>query len=424
MICDYWRDMKAKKYFHIGILLSPVDSLPIFQGISMYAPYLAVLSFFIFYLKSNKCLHELKYGTIPFLIALFITFTLIYSFYKGLFIYHDFKGFYNYSVQLVIAIILYKSFNCYFESLSDSYYIETFADCFIKYSLPIILIGILEIILLPFKNLYSSIMSVFSWRFTDRLQLVSGEPAWASRFILSFISFIPLANFKRHKKDYLLIISLLILLFTGSTLGIICVLVYFITAYVTKKNILYCCLIILFGLLVTPIIYNNLNDYTKSRIELLSKLDSSDVETLAVNAGSGSVMARLGNPVLAVSMGNDNFLLGVGGGYYYINHYKYMNRVFPNALFIKNIYETGTTPKNLFARIYAETGIIGISIVILALIWLYNNKIHNNLLRGIYITMILLTLNFDSLFHIYPLLLFCFLLNIPTRNKITICAEH
>lgn len=405
-------------------MLSPVDSLPLFQGISMYAPYLAVLSFFIFYLKSTKYLRQSKYRTIPFLIALFITFTLIYSFYKGLFIYHDFKGFYNYSVQLIIAIILYKSFNCYFKSLSNSYYIETFADCFIKYSFPIILIGVLEMILLPFKNLYSSVMSIFSWRFTDRLQLVSGEPAWASRFILTFISFIPLANFEHKKKNYLLILALLILLFTGSTLGIICVIVYFIIAYITQKNILYGCLIILLGLLASPIIYNQLNDYTKARIELLSKLDSSDVETLAVSAGSGSVMARLGNPVLAINMGNDNFLFGVGGGYYYINHYKYMDRVFPNALNIKNIYETGTTPKNLFARIYAETGFLGISIVILALIWLYNNKIHNNLLRGIYFSMILLTLNFDSLFHIYPLMLFCFLLNIPSQNQITTHTEH
>ena len=214
------------------------------------------------------------------------------------------------------------------------------------------------------------------------------------------------------------LISLLLLFATGSTLGIICVGIYYGNNLSNEQYIKYYALVFIIFLMIAPTLYNNLNNYTKERIELLCQLNSTDIETLAVSAGSGSVMARLGNPILASYMGIDNLIFGVGGGYYYYHHYDYLEKYFPKALNIKNVYETGTTAKNLFARIFAETGIIGLGVLIWILIWIYKFKVRNNIfLCGIFTAMLLLTLNFDNLFHIYPLLLFCFLLNIPYTIK-------
>lgn len=410
--------MRTKFFFNLGILLSSFDSLPFFKGFSMYSPYLSILCFTIYYLNSTPSPYQYKFQPRTFLILLFILSTVLISLFKGLFLYHDIKGFINYFIQIVIAVILYKSFNHYFQSLPIEKYTDIFSKSFITYSFPVIAIGIFEIFVFPIKSIYSSLMSILSWRYTmDRIQLASGEPAWASRFILTFISILPFAHLKKNIKLYLTIISIILLIFTGSTLGISCVLIYYIITYFKRKNFGYLLIATLFFIISAPIIYTQLSDYTKARIEVLSNLGSSDIETIAVNAGSGSVMARLGNPLLAMYMGTDNLLFGVGGGYYYKYHYEYLSKIFPNALWLSNINETGTTPKNLFARIFAETGIIGIVVFISVLIWLYKRKIHNNFLRGIFTAMILLTLNFDSLFHIYPLLLFCFLYNFPPTNK-------
>lgn len=410
--------MKAKMFFNLGILFSSFDSLPFFAGFSMYSPYVSVFCFIIYYIYSSSNLYSFKFQQNKFLILLFIIVTILFSLFKGIFIYHDIKGFVNYFIQIIIAILLYKSFNQYFQTLPSKSYLESFSKTFIKYSLPVIVIGIIEVLTLPIKPIFNSLMSVLSWRHTlDRIQLASGEPAWASRFILTFLSILPFAHLKNKKKVYLTIISIILLIFTGSTLGIICVIIYYFITYFKRRNIKYILFFTLFFIVSAPLIYSNLNGYTKARIELLSNLGTSDIETLAVSAGSGSVMARLGNPVLAIYMGVDNLLMGVGGGYFYQNHFDYLSKIFPSALSISNITETGTTPKNLFTRIFAETGLIGILILIIILRRLYKNKIYNNLLKGVFISMILLTLNFDSLFHIYPLLIFCFLYNLPSQDK-------
>ena len=411
--------MKTNRYFYCGLVLSSLDSFPLFSSISTYSPYLSVIFFAIYYITTSKNILNFKFTKNNFIILIIILFALIYSLYNGLFIYYDIGGFTIFSVQLLIAIILYKSFNCYFKNLPKIDYIKTFAQNFIKFSIPIIIIGLIEILFFPFKNIYSSLLSIIEWRVTmERIQLVSGEPAWATRFLLTFIALIPLAKFSRKKHITLTLISLLLLFATGSTLGIICVGIYYGITYFNKQYIKYYALVFIIFLMIAPTLYNNLNNYTKERIELLCQLNSTDIETLAVSAGSGSVMARLGNPILASYMGIDNLIFGVGGGYYYYHHYDYLEKYFPKALNIKNVYETGTTAKNLFARIFAETGIIGLGVLIWILIWIYKFKVRNNIfLCGIFTAMLLLTLNFDNLFHIYPLLLFCFLLNIPYTIK-------
>lgn len=410
--------MKPIIFFYLGITLSSIDSFPLFKGLSMYSPYFSVSCFIIYYAYHLRNNLHLRFRIVPFTVLTIITVSIIFSLIIGLTKYHDLHGFINFLVQIIIAILLYKSFNHFFQSIPATEYTSHFPTIFIKYSLPIIIIGVIEVFLFPFKGIFSSFISFFSWRCTlDRIQLVSGEPAWASRFLISFLCMIPLSTYFPKQKLFLTIVSIFLLIFTGSTLGLICVMIYYLITYFKKKYLQYYILVFITLIAVFPIMKYYISDYTKARIELLSQLGTSDIESLAVSAGSGSMMARLGNPILAINMGIDYPFLGVGGGYYYINHTEYMDRIFPTASQITNITETGTTPKNLFSRIFAELGLFSILTLFLILAWVYKTKVHNNLYRGVFVTIILLTLNFDSLFHIYPLLLFCFLYNYPPNRK-------
>lgn len=410
--------MRAQYLFYTGILFSSLDSFSLFASISTYTPFISVLFFSLYYLCHFRNISDLKFSKRRAYILLILLFCTLYSAYKGAFYYYDYKGFVNFVIQLAIAIILYKSFNCYFSHLDNAKYCKQFSRTFIKYTFPILVIGLFELLIFPFKDIYSSFISLFSYRVSlERIQLISGEPSWASRLLLIYLALIPLANYSRKTTIFLVSIGLLLLFATGSALGIICVGLYYTITYFKREYIFRYISICAIFLLLTPILYLKLSDYTQARIELLSQLDSNDIETLAVEAGSGAVMARLGNPVVAMYMGKDNILCGVGGGYFYYHYEEYLGRYFPNALNIRNIDSTGSTAKNLIARIFAETGLFGLIPFLWVLIWVYKMKVKSNThLKGVFIAMILLTINFDTLFHIFPLLLFCFLLNFPSKE--------
>ena len=409
--------MKVNNFFYGGILLSSLDSFPIFSTISTYAPFFSILLFLLYFVFSKHTI-SFRFSIRRIIVLITIFFSLIYSFYKGIAVYNDLHGFINFTIQLLLAIFLYKSFNLYFIQIEGNKYCESFCRLFILATMPILIIGFIELFIFPYKSLYNSFVSFFSWRVTlDRLQLISGEPAWATRLILTYLCLIPIVNYTLKRKAILILAGLVLLFATGSTLGIICTGLYFLVTYFRKKYIKHYIAVIVVSVFIIPILFMRLGDYTKNRLLLLSQLGESDFVTLAVSAGSYSVLARLGNPVLALHMGKDNLLCGVGGGYYYINHNEYLDEYFPQAYDLGKVSDGGITAKNLIARIFAETGLLGLAALLYAVFYLYKYKVKNqSSLRGIFIVMLLLTINFDSLFHIYPLLLFCFLLNLPAKD--------
>ena len=409
--------MSTKRLFYMGIMFSSLDSFPLFINISTYAPYFSVL-FFALYLAINHRHIGTSYSRNEFICLLAILLSYGISLLYGVFVYDDTSGFVSFFIQLTIAIVLYKSFNTYFRQIPTELYTERFARVFIKYNIPILAIGILEIMLMNNHGVYDSFVSLFSWRTTlGRIQLVSGEPAWASRLLLTMLALIPLARYGAMKTTFLTITSSLLLLATGSSLGILCAALYYLITYFKRRYIKYYITCAIFLSIMAPIIYNSLSYYTKSRLELLSQLSDNNIETLAVNAGSGSVMARIGNPIVGAYVGLKHPITGVGGGYYYQHHFDNLAQLFPSALSIPNVYETGTTPKNLLSRVFAETGLLGLLPLLFGLMWIYKHIIsYNKQLLGVFICMLLLTINFDTLFHIYPLLLFCFLINYPYKQ--------
>ena len=153
------------------------------------------------------------------------------------------------------------------------------------------------------------------------------------------------------KKMEFYLITLLLLFVTGSTLGIICYILYLLLTYLKKENIKWIFVTILVMCILSPYLFNLLDPYTQKRLLLLSNLYKEDWLSIAINSGSGSIMSRIGNPILGLYMGFDHWLLGVGGGYYSHFYNLYLENYFPEALSIDNIEVVGNSAKNLFCRI-------------------------------------------------------------------------
>lgn len=421
------------KYFELGILFSSLDSFHGLTKIATYAPFISIAFFLIYYIKTPYK-YPSKFSQLGTFIFFIILISILYSFYVGLSL-NDYKGFINYLIQLLLAIICFCSFSSFFKEVSiknPSGYITLFSNLFIKYSIPVLIIGCIEICLLWNGSLYGTFVSIFSSRIDiGRIQLISAEPAWATRLLLTLLCLIPLSSVTRSRKRSLTITCLILLFATGSSYGYICVLIYYILTYLKRRYYKYIVLGILFFIAGIPILINYTSEYTKARIELLTQLNTSDVETLAIEAGSISVMARIGNPIIGVDMGIANPLFGVGGGYYYAYYKEFLSDRYPNAAvrFDGAIELAGATAKNLFARIIGEFGIILFILIIVLLISQYKEKIrYCKRLKGPFIAMIILTFNFDSLYHIYPLLLFSFIYCVPqfktSYNGITIKSTY
>lgn len=408
------RYINRDSLFYYGILFSSLDSFPLFSSISTYSPYFSIL-FFLCYILNEDLLHK-KFQR-AYHIFLFIGCSLIlHSLYKGL-CYGEIKGFINFFIQIVFATLLLISYTIYFQKRQNETfqeYCNNFANLFIKANIPIIIIGIIEVLLINFPGIYNSIISFFSYRVSlDRIQLVSGEPSWASRLILTLLAFIPLTSYVKQKKNIIYITCLVLLFATGSTLGILCYLFLIFFSYFKIMRMKHLIVVVIFAFILIPLLFPLLDPYTQKRLLLLLSIKDVDWLTVAVNSGSGSIMARIGNPILGIYMGLDNWFMGVGGGYYYHFYESYLNNHFPTAYNISNIYEVGNGAKNLLCRVIAEFGFIVFILLSLILLRLYSKIRKYKYLKGLFICMILLTINFDSLFHIYPLLIFTFLINIP-----------
>lgn len=406
------------RYFELGILFSSLDSFFLFSKISTYAPFFSIIFFLIYYIKTPYKFHpvitkkDLSVGLLFVILLLYSAFTAIKV--------GDVKGLLNFVVQLFLCLICYYSFTTYFKSIRGTdveTYRKTFSNLFIKFSVPIIIIGLIEMVLFVNTGLYEKFVSIFSSRISvDRLQLVSAEPAWAARFLLVFIALAYLCTYKSKRK--LICIALLLLMMTGSAFGFISVGIYYMVTYFQRKYTKYYITALLGLIILVPVYLKYTNDYTRNRLELLYELGNSDVESLAISAGSSSMMARIGNPIIGIDMGTENPLFGVGGGYYYKYYREYLKKRFPSAEANFPALElAGATAKNLAARIWAEFGIIIMIYLLYVLYRLYKRIYKIRLFKGVYFTMIILTLNFDSLYHIYPLLLYCFLKYIPSNQK-------
>ncbi|WP_320047858.1 hypothetical protein [uncultured Ilyobacter sp.] len=384
----------------------PLDSLPLFKSLGTYVPYPSLICFILYLIpRSIK-----RYMEFKILIIILISFLLLLvSVFKGI-EYGKLEGSGRYCIELTFFIISYLAFNKFFKKIKSEEkdkYIDTSLSIIYKFHKPFVIFMIFQIF--THLMLKKSILTPFlSSRFTlGRLQSFSGEPSWAARTLLILI-FVAMID----KKDKIIQFTLLFLLFlTGSSLGILTYLIVIVLSK-TERSTIKKTLTFFFMILFLYIVIQNTDSYLSSRIKELINYKN------LLNTRSGSIAARIFFPINALYIGLNNFILGIGGGYYREFHYKFLFELFPQFETIPNIYSVGVTSKNLYTRLAAENGFIFLVFILSYLFILYYKVLielknqNRTEVQCLFILMILLNLNFDSLFYLYFIMLLSFFENL------------
>lgn len=205
-----------------------------------------------------------------------------------------------------------------------------------------------------------------------RIRSVSGEASWFATYLVFIIPWLLqyTINSKKHIYKFLLLYSLILTYFTFSRTVYFIVLIqiivfsYFILVKSKKfdlKNIAYKILkekkIIGYLLLVVLIVFIGIFGYKS--IQIISTLfDSNNL----------SNVGRLSSQIAAVKMGFDNIIIGTGFGQYGFHMPEYISKeaIIKSLEIAEWVNEDPGTPwppvHGLYARIFAETGVIGLVI--------------------------------------------------------------
>jgi hypothetical protein len=417
-----------RKVFRVFIFTIPFDSFPLI-GTSVYRPLsilpLAVIFFISLYTK--KTINLKRSTAVIFLIALSIT-------YIKSFLYNDYGGAIKFTVEVVfisISIISilyvfrhYESKELFFSDLKRASSITIVTILTISY---IQLFSRFISTIQPFTELINSLVS---YRYDiSRIQFLSGEPSMGVRMLVFMLCLYYISNNSRIPKLFLIMSSILILM-SGSTFGIIFLLlfiaVYLITTinnpYKLFKNTLIFIVFSIITIFLIAQISPYLSPYAQSKISKVVEITTSlDLATIiSISKYDGSLFLRLFNPIIGLMIFMDNFLIGVGGENFSILYMDYVQQYYPFASkhdTVLNHYKYGldVTPKSFYSKILAEFGIFGFLVFLKYALKAYNKSKHDDRFKMLFAFLIALMINYDS--YIYLPLIFGYLL-LVYHNKI------
>ena len=298
----------------------------------------------------------------------------------------------------------------------------------------VLFIGFIEVLIImgiiPFevKKVFSDLVA---GRVTQRIQLASGEPSWAS---MQLIFVIPIYNYlmknnQKYKKYYLLSIILLLLTFSmqGYFMFLVGIILFILSENKIKVTLKYLAILTIFIVGVSfsfIIIKNSLSNdvYYITRVTKIFRIDRiSDILYL-----DGSVFIRLAYPIIAILIFRDNFIIGVGGGNFRFELGSYILNYFPRGL---NYIEVSNginaivgNPKNMYARLLSETGLFSSLIFLIFIKTLYSKasklKFKNSRYVKLWIIFVLsIYLQFDSFAYIHVWLAFAVMNNLKYETN-------
>ncbi|NLY04322.1 MAG: hypothetical protein GXZ15_05760 [Campylobacter sp.] len=264
------------------------------------------------------------------------------------------------------------------------------------------------------KNISEQITLLFSYRTVNRMQMVSGEPANMVRNLLFLGILIYFFYHGRYRKISLFAL-VFFLLVSGSTFGYLTIFLFILVYMLLFKPLLIFNIKTIFIFLCMAfslyfLMQTFLDDYTLGKINIvLQLLFNANIDTLIkIVSSDGSAFQRIMNPIIGFMSGSSTNYLGTGiDGYRYI-YPIYINEHFQFALEFSQVYdavvgETYITPKSLYAKVYAELGILPFIFFISYLIYLYISikKLRKKLfLPAMYSLSIVYILNTDSIIYL------------------------
>ena len=417
-----------RKAFKVFIFTIPFDSFPII-GTSVYRPLsaLPLIAIFLISLHSKKTINLKKNTAIIFLIALLITFIKSY-------LYNDYGGAIKFTVEVIFILISiisiqfifrhYESRELFFSDLKKASKISIITILIISY---IQLFSRFSPSLQPFAEFINSIVS---YRYDiSRVQFLSGEPSMGVRMLVFMLCLNFISNNGRVPKFFLLM-SLILILMSGSTFGVFFVLLFvafylIITinnTYRLLKNILVFSLFSIILIFITLNVSPYLSPYAQSKISKIFEItEALNVATIiSISKSDGSLFLRLFNPIIGLMIFWDNFLIGVGGEHFSILYMDYVKQYFPYAskhdtIFNHYKYGLDITPKSFYSKILSEFGLIGFLVFLNYAIRAFNKSKTDYRFKILFAFLITLMINYDSYIYLPLIFGYLFLVN---NNKI------
>jgi hypothetical protein len=430
--------------FIIGLFLIPFDSLPFIFKFTVYRP-VSVIFFIIYYIIVK--INRFRFYKIEIDFLIFIILSSFYSFCRAAFLYeNDFRGVIDFIITSLLGYITFStSYTFLLKSVECGFKIERAVIGFKKLTQKIIILPIFIgwIQLFSYTGIISSsinisVTKIFSYRFIgDRIQIVSGEPAMAARFLL--VSFFLILLY-RHKKsnlrfieNFLLISIITLLIFTFSLLGylsLLLVIFLYLFSNIKKKKFVFIlvvsAMVLIFSIIVIFYLLNSLEvfNYTTKRLLIFKNyfttfsIDKIFYELIRID---GSLFLRTMNPIIGFIISYKTFFLGAGGGYYYYHYPMIIHENFPWAIKYISVeraveLEQLIGAKSFYSRIISENGLLFFMLYLRLLRKIYkkiikfkNEIINKNKIKLIFFVMVVIVINMDSWVYTHYWMLFAFI---------------
>jgi hypothetical protein len=413
------------------LVFIPIDSIPILP--SVYRPLSLIPMVIVFpFLLVKKFANGFENHEL--FLILFIIYSIFSSYFQALIRFNNLSGFFDATTTLIIGFGFYVVFDYLFNQLklifNNDFVTKTLKIIGYIYVIPI-LFGVFEIFTLfnlVDPSIKTNILFWISGRSTIRIQLLTGEPAWAATQISFLIPIYFYLSSKNFIFKVLLLISIGLMIFTFSINGFVIfflsLLIFILLKFNSRKLLL-----LFFGLLLSflliPLIINFLQFIFPTPIYFLNRI-------LAILEGEffdfsnflyrdGSTFIRIGYPIIGFYIFIFNPFFGVGIGNYRYIFPSIINQYFPDGLVFpevqNGIARLVANPKMLLSRIFSETGILGFFLLYKFIQPIYKKIIldkNDDTILFLFIIMLNSTLQFDSFSFVFIWLFIAFF------NKITV----
>jgi hypothetical protein len=416
------------------VLFTPFDSIPFLP--SVYRPLsiipMIVIFPFVIFRKVSKSfsLHE-------FYLILFIISSILISFTQVFVRFSNFAGFIDATITLLIGYGFYVVFDYLFSLFKINYnndYIGKVLRLFGYIFIIPIIFGLFELLVI-FEIFDSTIKyNILQWiagRSTSRIQLFTGEPAWAATQ-LTFLIPVYIYNYKKSLIfKFGTISSILLLIFTLSLNGFVIIGLTTILFIIRKKNfkgpLLFLFSIISFYFSI-PIVIDFIQFIFPTPVYFVNRIIAIlQGEILNFNNflfRDGSTFIRIGYPIIGFYIFLTNPIIGVGIGNYRFVFPSVISNYFPLGLIFQEvqngILSLEANPKMLLSRILSETGIIGFFLLYKFIRPIYKKILlqkNNSILIFLFILLFSSTLQFDSFAYVFIWLFLAFFNNLPVYNQ-------
>lgn len=401
-------------FFLLSIFFFSIDSFPLFPFESVYRPisiiFLAIpLMFYI-------CQDRLHQATPWLIIGIGLIF--VHSIFATEILFNQSEHLTKTAITLILLIILtvtlftvindgFKKRKVFFDEIGKVSFWALFLVLSVSFVQVLMMVGVFP------TSMSDQITHIFSYRSSQRIQGVSGEPSQMIRSLILLIILVYYLYFKSYRK-IILFLSFIVLALSGSTFGYVTIMLMFLVFLVlfkfslifNYKSLLLSTFIILSFVFLKDSLLDN---YTNAKIDAVwSILSSMDLESVnLVLQYDGSIFQRVINPIIGFISGLYSNFLGVGlDGYRYI-YPEIINTYFPYAINFETVDaavsgENYITPKSLYSKVFAELGLIPFVVMLSYYFWLF---LHVKRMKNIglshllFVYVVVVPINADSIIY-------------------------